>query len=180
MIFQKEKLLVRRLQEKDSEILSRWLSNPLVLEFYEGRDNPFDIEKVMQKFFNRTNHVAGCIVEYEGKEIGYIQYYLLDEQAKEKYGYADEVVYGIDQFIGETAYWNKGIGSILVRSMAEYLATVKKAKKVVMDPQTWNVRAIRCYEKCSFKKVKLLPKNEYHEGEYRDCWLMEYTSQKEL
>ncbi|MEH1834506.1 MAG: GNAT family protein [Nostoc sp.] len=34
-----------------------------------------------------------------------------------------------------------------------------------------NPRAIRCYEKCGFVKVKLLPAHELHEGEYSDCWL---------
>ena len=46
------------------------------------------------------------------------------------------------------------------------------------DPQAWNERAIRCYEKCGFKKVKLLPKHELHEGEYRDCWQIEYKSKR--
>ncbi|WP_309138169.1 GNAT family N-acetyltransferase [Priestia megaterium] len=51
----------------------------------------------------------------------------------------------------------------------------KHSEKIVLDPQAWNQRAIACYEKCGFKKVKYLPKHEYHEGELRDCWLMEYS-----
>lgn len=58
--------------------------------------------------------------------------------------------------------------------MVEYLIEQKQADIVVMDPQTWNERAIRCYEKCGFKKVKIMPKHEFHEGEYRDCLLIEY------
>ena len=82
----------------------------------------------------------------------------------------------MDQFIGESTYWNKGIGTQLVRAMVAYLIEEKGADRIVMDPQTWNERAIRCYEKCGFKKVKLLPENELHEGEYRDCWLIEHVS----
>ena len=44
----------------------------------------------------------------------------------------------------------------------------------VMDPMTWNRRAIRCYEKCGYSKARILPQNELHEGEWHDCWLMEY------
>jgi aminoglycoside 6'-N-acetyltransferase len=58
--------------------------------------------------------------------------------------------------------------------MVDYLINTKRADKVVMDPQTWNERAIQCYEKCGFRKVKLLPKHEFHEGDYRDSWLIEY------
>lgn len=176
MLFQKDKLLVRSLEKNDSFLLAKWLSDPLVLEFYEGRDNPFNLEKVIKKFFKRENDVQGCIVNFDGVDIGYIQYYQLDDVTRINYGYEDnEIIYGTDQFIGETAYWNKGIGKLLVKSMIEYLVGQRNADKVVMDPQTWNERAIKCYEKCGFKKVKILPKNEFHEGEYRDCWLVEYN-----
>lgn len=58
--------------------------------------------------------------------------------------------------------------------MIEFLLVQQKADRIVMDPQTRNERAIHCYEKCGFKKVRLLPKQELHEGIYQDCWLMEY------
>lgn len=79
----------------------------------------------------------------------------------------------MDQFIGESGYWNQGIGTLLVRLVVAYLMREKGANRIVMDPQIKNERAIRCYEKCGLKKVKLLPKRELHEGEYRDCWLLE-------
>ncbi len=174
ILFQNKNLLVRKLEQKDSPLLAKWLSDPRVLEFYEGRDNPFDQDKVKKEFYDPNDYVNKCIVAFEGSEIGYIQFYLLEEDTKREYGYGDEVIYGIDQFIGEAAYWNKGLGTLLVTSMANFLLVQKKADLVVMDPQIRNARAIKCYEKSGFKKVKLLPKHELHEGEYRDCWLMEY------
>jgi aminoglycoside 6'-N-acetyltransferase len=175
LLFENSALKVRYIEMDDREVLSKWLSNPSVLEYYEGRDNPFNLDKVQHVFFNRENGTKRCMVEYEGVKIGYIQYYKLDEESKVKYGYkVEDNIYGMDQFIGETSYWNKGIGQLLVSSMVTFLVEQEKAKVVVMDPQTWNVRAINCYEKCGFKKVKLLPKNELHEGQYRDCWLIEY------
>nr|WP_308810512.1 MULTISPECIES: GNAT family N-acetyltransferase [Bacillaceae] len=107
-------------------------------------------------------------------EIGYIQFYQLDDDTKNDYGFFQENVFGTDQFIGEIDYWNKGIGTLLVSSMVYFLTEEKGAERVVMAPQLRNTRAIRCYEKCGFKKVKILTKNELHEGEFQDCWLMEY------
>lgn len=177
MLFQNGKLVVRELEAKDKYLIAKWLSDPSVLEYYEGRDNPFDLEKVNEKFYVHENNLVRCMVEYDEVEIGYIQYYDLDDEERNLYGYDEisESIYGMDQFIGEVDYWNKGIGTALVKSMVAYLIDEKQADKVVMDPQTWNERAIACYEKCGFKKVKILPKNEYHEGEYRDCWLIEYS-----
>jgi aminoglycoside 6'-N-acetyltransferase len=174
MLFHNSGLKVRKLEDKDKYLLAKWLSNPLVLEFYEGRDNPFDLDKVNEKFYNHNNGVKGCIVEYKGIEVGYIQFYKLDDETKKEYGYSDENIYGTDQFIGEVGYWNKGIGTLLVKSIINYLFEHKNAERVVMDPQKRNVRAIKCYEKCGFKKVRILHKHELHEGVYQDCWLIEY------
>jgi aminoglycoside 6'-N-acetyltransferase len=173
VLFQKGSLMVRRLDEKDKHLLAKWLSTPEVLKFYEGRDNSFDVEKVERVFYSPDDDEVKCIIEYEGKSIGYIQYYELDEETKKEYGYESGRIFGTDKFIGEVDYWNRGIGTLLVSSMIEFLFDVMEADKVVMDPQVRNERAIKCYEKCDFNKVKLLPKHELHEGELRDCWLIE-------
>ncbi|WP_404452179.1 acetyltransferase [Virgibacillus necropolis] len=177
MIFQNDKLVVRKLKETDKILLVTWLSNPAILEYYEGRDKPHDMEMVTEHFYNRTDDsVTGCIMEYDSNPIGYIQFYQLDDAEKEEYGYTDltEKIYGTDQFIGEVDYWNQGVGTLLVRSMVDFLINEKGANRVVMDPQAWNERAIFCYEKCNFRKVKFLPEHELHEGEMRDCWLVEF------
>ena len=178
MIYQSGELTVRKLQADDGELLAKWLSDPKVLEYYEGRDRAFGIKEVKRTFYNREHGVQRCIIEYEGTTIGYIQYYPLDEETRNVYRYSDDqrTIYGTDQFIGETDYWNRGIGSHIVQSMTEFLVQRLNADTVVMDPQAWNERAIRCYEKCGFKKAGFLPKHEFHEGEYRDCWLMEYNT----
>src|SRR5690554_5003767 len=109
------------------------------------------------------------MVEYKRTKIGYIQYYQLDEKTRKVYGYSGAGIYGMDQFIGEADYWNKGIGTLLVTSMAAFLFEELKVERVVMDPQTRNIRAIKCYEKSGFKKVKIIPAHELHEGTYQDC-----------
>ncbi|SFA86625.1 MULTISPECIES: GNAT family N-acetyltransferase [unclassified Bacillus (in: firmicutes)] len=176
MVFQIGPLRIRKLEEKDNVVLARWLSDPAVLEYYEGRDNPFNLEKVNEIFYSADDDEVRCMVEFDGVMIGYIQFYLIDDETKKVYGYADDNIYGTDQFIGEVDYWNKGIGTLLVTLMVNYLTDHKNADRVVLDPQIRNKRAIRCYEKCGFKKVKILSKRELHEGEYQDCWLMEYKN----
>ncbi|WP_183041217.1 GNAT family N-acetyltransferase [Salipaludibacillus neizhouensis] len=174
MLFQHGNLRVRKLEKKDNYLLAKWLSDPTILEFYEGRDNCFDLDKVNKVFYASEDNEVKCIVEFDGIEIGYFQFYRIDDETKKEYGYLDENIYGTDQFIGEVEYWNKGIGTLLVTSMVKFLIEHKKADRVVMDPQTRNTRAIKCYEKCGFKKVRILPKHEHHEGKYQDCWLIEY------
>lgn len=172
LIIKENNLTIRYLQEQDKHLLVKWLSNPSVLKYYEGRDKPFNLEKVTRKFYNQDDGVNRYIVEYNVSAIGYIQFYRANNKIDV---YIErEIIYGMDQFIGETEYWNKGIGTLMVRSMVKYLVGKKQGDRVIMDPQVTNKRALTCYEKCGFKKIRILPEHEFHEGTFRDCWLMEY------
>lgn len=177
MIFCKnDELTIRRLEHHDKALIVKWLSDSKVLKYYEGRNNPHNEELVEEKFYEDNANKTRCIIEYYQKPIGYIQYYLIYEKNREEYGYSNfnGTIFGTDQFIGETKYLGQGIGTDLMKLVIDFLSTVKGAQKIVLDPQTWNERAIKCYEKSGFVKVKLMVSHELHEGELKDCWLMEY------
>ncbi len=172
---------MRRVNAGDASLLYDWIRSPHVSEYYEESNIPPSLEAMRRDFIPEMVHgtTHGCIVEYRRKPIGYIQFYALSEDDLRVYGYpSTERVYGMDQFIGDPAYRDRGMGTGLVTSMAEYLFEAKGADRVVMDPQTWNARALRCYEKCGFKRVKLLPEHEMHGGVLRDCWLIERTKDR--
>lgn len=152
------------------------MSDPRVLEFYEGRDRPFTEEMVLEEYIEVDDGVERCIITYKRMEIGYIQIYPLDKETQALYQISGEDYYGMDQFIGEPEYWNRGLGTELITIMVNYLIEKHDANKIYMDPQVRNPRALRCYEKAGFKKVRFLPKHELHEGNYEDCWLIEYSS----
>lgn len=170
-------LRLMRDESQDYELMSKWLTDDRVLEFYEGRDNPFDIDRVLAKYGpcvrgeDGEDEVVPCILEYNDTPVGYMQYYPV--MKGEEYGIeAVEAVFGIDLFIGEPDLWNRGIGARAMKMLVGYLFSALGATRVVIDPHVTNKRAIRCYEKGGFKKVKVLPRHELHEGELRDVWLM--------
>ncbi|MFC4076179.1 GNAT family N-acetyltransferase [Salinithrix halophila] len=179
MLFQKDQLLVRGVEVTDAKLLSKWLSNERVLFFFGGRDQPHDEEMIRHKYLaKREGSTYRCIAEWKGKPVGFLQFYKLDENRLRLFGYPLEVpVWGMDQFIGEPDCWNQGIGTQLVRMGTDFLVEEKAAEIVIMDPQVRNTRAIRCYEKCGFRKVRMLPRHELHEGVWQSCWLMEYDSE---
>lgn len=176
-----KKIALRKMRDHldDYKLMTKWLSDPEVLKYYEGRDKAFTLEKAVEKYRARIlgqSPVVPCIMEYNKTPIGYIQYYIIDP---EEYEIQDlktiapyKKPYGIDLFIGETDYWNKGIGTDLIKSMIDYLFKNKNADAIFIDPQITNIRAIRSYEKCGFKAITKLEKRELHEGEYRDNLLM--------
>lgn len=182
ILFQKQEISVRQLEPEDASLLVKWLSNPAVLEYYEGRDRPHNMGLVQQHFFENREGITQCIVQFNQADIGFIQFYEIDEEEREKYDYSndDGQIYGMDQFIGETDFWNRGIGTRLIKVVVNYLIEHRAVNKIVMDPQAWNTRALRVYEKNGFVKKKYLEKHEWHEGEYRDCWLIEYNGIKDI
>ncbi|WP_054954730.1 GNAT family N-acetyltransferase [Paenibacillus dakarensis] len=179
IVYEHNKLIVRQLEEADASLLVKWLSDPRVLMYYEGRDRPHDLEMVKANFFDDDDSNTRCIIQYDGQDIGYIQFYRITDEERKEYGYAgfSGEIFGMDQFIGEASIWNRGIGTELITSMVRYLTVYAGAKKVVMDPQAWNKRALRVYEKAGFVKKKYIQRHEWHEGEYRDCWIMEYAAE---
>src|SRR5699024_10956843 len=161
MLFQQGNLQVRKLEEYDKYFLEKWLSDADILKYYEGRDNPFNMEKVTAKFYGKEDDVVRCLVLFAGNPIGYFQFYPLEEkEVNDWYSGEEGIYYGMDQFIGEPTYWNRGIGTLLIRAACRYLTKNLRADKIVMDPQSWNTRAQKAYEKCGFNKVKLLPEHE--------------------
>ncbi|WP_408010620.1 GNAT family N-acetyltransferase [Pseudalkalibacillus sp. A8] len=165
---------IRPLEKEDAVLLVKWLNDPEVLQWYEGRDRPHDLHKVYEHFYENDNRVSRNLVMWNQTPIGYVQYYPLSEKEKRIYSYKlHESIYGMDQFIGELDYQNRGVGTDLVNAVVDYLFHELEAEKVVMDPQVRNHRTLRCYEKCGFHPVRCLDSHELHEGKKEDCLLIE-------
>ena len=168
-------VLIRGFAESDLPLMLKWLTDDRVLEYYEGRDVRFTMETLSAHYLEELPDGFRVIIEYGNVAIGYGQVYQLSGELFEEYGYPDngKVVYVMDQFIGEPAYWNRGIGSAFLQMMASYLKTLKGADCILLDPHKNNYRAIRAYEKAGFRIIKSLPEHELFEGKREDCWLME-------
>ncbi|MEH2239935.1 GNAT family N-acetyltransferase [Nostoc sp.] len=189
MLIQKGEIAIRLMQDEmyDYELMAKGLTDAQVFEFYEGRDNPFPLERIIETskpLIRGDESIVACLFYYQNIPIGYLQYCALNDlsQTDRQLYHLDPThhVYAIDLFIGETNYWNKGIGIKMLSAVINYLFEQRQADKIVIDPHVDNPRAIYCYEKCGFVKVKLLPAHELHEGKYSDCWLMPINRKKPL
>lgn len=177
MIIEDNDLKIRTLRDNDFPILYKWLTDERVLEFYEGRDKKYTLETIREHFTEPwEDEVIRVIIEYQGIPIGYGQVYKMYDELYEDYHYpkSEEIVYGMDQFIGETDYWSKGIGTRYIKLIFEFLKRNRKADAVILDPHKNNPRAIRSYQKAGFRIIEDLPEHELHEGKKEDCYLMEY------
>jgi len=67
-------------------------------------------------------------------------------------------------FIGEPTLFGKGYGTQMLIKFVIDLFETTDAEIIILDPEITNERAIRCYEKCGFVKVKKI--------NHKTCWLM--------
>lgn len=150
------------LKRADLSLLLKWLCDPTVLEFYEGRDREFTPEQLQTKYF-REDGVCRNLIELDGCPAGYLQYY---PEASEPGRF------GVDLFIGEPGLWGRGWGRTILDRLAAELFRNGGITSLQLDPRVENLRAIRCYRNAGFRAEKLLEHHEFHEGVWHDCLLM--------
>lgn len=127
---------LRPLTPEDAPLLLRWLTDSRNLEYWEGPGTVFTPERIQADFYQDGWNASRCIIQYEGRDIGYMQAYELDEEMfrEYQYPYTPERVFGIDQFIGEPELWGKGIGRRFIGLLCRWLHEARGAKAVVLDP----------------------------------------------
>ena len=157
MVIDFEDIRIRDFCENDLSLMLKWLTDERVLEFYGGRDlnyTPMSLKEHYEKDFETEGFRV--ILEYVNRPVGYGQIYRVMGELYDEYCYykTGNVVYAMDQFIGEPEYWSKGIGTKYINQICSFLKQNCKADIVLLDPHKNNDRAIRAYQKCGFKIIK--------------------------
>lgn len=136
----------RSVTEGDLPMLSAWLAEPHVAEWWD--DGP---EESLAEIVEAMDSVETepLIVELEGRPIAYVQSY--DPHLEDSHPYRDQPfgTLGIDISIGPADLVGKGHGSAIVRQFTDLLFE-EGCPRVVIDPHPNNLRAIRAYEKAGF------------------------------
>jgi aminoglycoside 6'-N-acetyltransferase len=107
----------------------------------------------------------------EGAVAGLIQFH---EEVEPKYRHA-----GIDLFLDPSLH-GRGLGAEAVRLVVRHLIDDRGHHRIVIDPATTNVAAIRAYEKVGFKPVGVMRRSERDpDGQgWHDALLMELLAEE--
>lgn len=149
----------RSLVESDLPLLHAWLNNPKVAEWYglgvENKTFP-TLQEVAANYLPRVRGdlPTYCYIVYLGERaFGYVQCYRIGNYPD--YCSAinvDPDAWGIDIFIGEDEYRDRGLGTDALRLFVERVLFGRPGvSTAVIAPNPNNARAIRSYEKAGFK-----------------------------
>jgi aminoglycoside 6'-N-acetyltransferase-1b/aminoglycoside 6'-N-acetyltransferase-2 len=141
---------------QDLPLLQRWLNAPHIVRWWGGEHPTLD--QVQREYAPHALAQAGvtAYIACLGDEpFAYAQSYVAmgagggwwdDER--------DPGVRGIDQSIAIPELLGLGLGTRLVRTLVDRLFSDPAVTKIQTDPAPDNHRAIRCYEKAGFRRIK--------------------------
>jgi RimJ/RimL family protein N-acetyltransferase len=133
----------RPLTAADLALVASWLRQPHVAEWWDG---PIVLDPGVRQF----------LAVLEGEPIGYAQSYQAVAGHDEGWwlDVTDPGVHGIDLFLADATRLGQGLGTRMVRAFVAKLFAQPGVTRVQADPSPANGRAIRCYEKAEFRRVR--------------------------
>jgi aminoglycoside 6'-N-acetyltransferase len=162
----------------DLSLLTRWRGEPHVHEWWDPDDPPPSFEEVAAAYGSRTHPsspTTACIIELDGRPIGYLQFYRWAAYAEEAWEMgldADDDTFGLDIFIGERDLVGRGYGSRTVAMVSQFLEQERGATRISLTTEVTNERAQRAYERAGFRKVREVLDLDTRDGQRARCWLM--------
>ena len=145
-----------RLAENHWPLLCDWLNRPHIAERWGG---PVSEAEVRSKYSARiqSTSVSCYIAVFDGVPAGFIQSYVAAEGTDGWWpDEHDPGVIGIDQFVADADNLGRGVGTLMVSEFVRHLFQNFAVTKIQADPAPDNLRAIRCYEKCGFRKADVI------------------------
>ena len=133
--------------------MHRWYHAPHVLRWFSYR--PHTYAEIAAKYLPRIRGEVPTdpyLILYAEQPIGYIQTYRISDHPEyNQYVQADEHTAGLDLFIGEGEYLQRGLsGPILREFLRQIVFRQDWAERCVVGPEPDNQVAIRAYEKAGF------------------------------
>lgn len=150
------------LTELDLPLLLTWLESPHVKKWWD-QEVAYTIDLVKEKFGrhingltisnNSNNKTYAYIISVNDEKIGYIQTYNARDFAEENgldLSTISGSICGVDLFIGEAKFLNKGFGAQILNNFEKQIL-IPHFDWCLIDPEKDNTVAIKAFEKAGFK-----------------------------
>ena len=145
----------RALTEETVPLLHSWLRRPHVAAVWTPTPTQDDLREKYISHPTDPSSARAYIAYLDGEPVGFIQSYVAAHAGDGWWpDEHDPGVVGIDQFLADESRLNRGLGTAMVRAFVAFLFEDPSTTRVQTDPSPTNARAIRCYEKAGFRRVR--------------------------
>jgi RimJ/RimL family protein N-acetyltransferase len=164
---------LRPIRRDDLKLLHRWLNDPSIMQYWDGRDHPATFDRVETRFRKSVEGLDRDAVRMmieipksEGSEgagemrtIGMVQHGRIVPRAKNTQ---------VDMLIGEADCRDAGYGTDAMRAFLGHLFGAMKIHRVWLTLRDSNAGATRGAEKCGFVREGVLREHDFLEGKHVD------------
>lgn len=160
-----KKVVLRALEKEDLDRCLKWINDMDVVKLAGPLRFPkskVEEEKWFEKTINDDKNRV-LAIEANGKHIGNVGLHNIDFRNR-------NVMLGI--MIGEPDYWNKGHGEDAIKALISFAFKEMNLHRIFLYVREDNKRAIRCYEKCGFKKEGVMRESLFSNGKYHNTLAM--------
>jgi RimJ/RimL family protein N-acetyltransferase len=144
---QAEKKIVIELKSfkiEDWEYLKKWISSESELIQFAGQIFTFPIDqKQVELYLSDPNRTVFKIENENNETIGIAEISIPEENVAKL----------ARILIGEKSMRGKGIGTELINKLAEFGFNNLKKERIILNVYSWNIGAIKCYEKVGFSQT---------------------------
>ena len=135
-------------EANDWKYLQKWIANEAELIQFAGPIFSFPIDRnQVESYLSNPNRTVFKIENSSRQAIGMAE--ISDE--------GGNVAKLARIIIGEESMRGKGIGTELMNQLADYGFNQLKKKKLILNVYSWNLGAIKCYEKVGFRRTDKSP-----------------------
>jgi aminoglycoside 6'-N-acetyltransferase len=149
-----ELTVVRPATADDVDLLVDWHADPEVARYWDGET--FTREEMALRL--AAVDVDPYVVQEDGEPIGYLQTWFDDDAPDEG---------GLDMFLIPAAR-GRGLGPDAASTLARWLVTFGRRRRLTVDPFLSNGRAIRAWTKAGFRPVE----RRGPDHEHAEPWLL--------
>ncbi len=138
--------------ERDLALVSRWMNDPAVAVFWELAGSPTATEDHLRRQLTGDGRSVPCLGMLEGTPMSYWEIYRADLDPLARHYPARPHDTGIHLLIGAVADRGRGLGSTLLRAVADLVLDKRPAcARVVAEPDLRNIPSIAAFLSAGFR-----------------------------
>ena len=159
-ILKGNKIILKPMAPKHAKIRYAWYRNPKVARFQDFQNVSLkELHNSIIKRRKSKDNFGWMMFIKDNLLIGEIQ--LLKIDFYNKFG-----ILAIN--IGETKFWGKGYATEVIRLVSKFFFDKLKLNRIELDVVSENIGAIKCYQKCGFKKEGVKRQGHCKNGKFHD------------
>jgi aminoglycoside 6'-N-acetyltransferase len=148
----------KALQPTDLPLVATWLSRPHVERWWREPSDLATVEQNYRPMLNGSDQTEGFIVHLHGRQIGFVQRYLIADDADwretVRSALGEDGGIGIDYLVGEQDLVGKGLGRRMISEFVDdSWRRYPSVDRVVVALQQENIASWRALEACGFRRA---------------------------